>query len=238
MTEPTDDTLDEERIISGYVAYFEPLRPPDELIGEAGEFIEKAAAAEPRLAESLQRSALERLVDAFLVDRRGHAECFSAAHLLGREILRRFGCPFTFDAERKVWILRCGVLALHSRVGTSPGGPTIGECSICGAADFECDHINGEVYDGKRCHRVITRFDLREISLTPRPHDPRCYRLDTVISAREAERRHGGPLAPGETPICEHCATCPGAEGPTSEDLNPEAWQWPTAAESSPDGNG
>jgi hypothetical protein len=84
MTEPSDETLDEERIISGYVAYFEPLRPPDELIGEAGGFIEKAAAAETRLAESLQRSGLERLVDAFLVDRRGHAECFSAAHLLGR----------------------------------------------------------------------------------------------------------------------------------------------------------
>jgi hypothetical protein len=125
MTEPIDDTPD-EHVISGYVAYFEPLRPPDDLTAEAEELIEKAATAEPQLAESLQRTALERLVDAFLVDRDGHAECFSAAHLLGREILERFGCPFTFDAERKVWILRCGVLALHSRLGTSPGVPRSG----------------------------------------------------------------------------------------------------------------
>ena len=84
MTEPTDETLDGPRIISGYVAYFEPLRPPDELTAEAEELVEKASTVEPHLAESLQRTALERLVDAFLVDRRGHAECFSAAHLLGR----------------------------------------------------------------------------------------------------------------------------------------------------------
>jgi hypothetical protein len=232
MADPVDDTRD-GYVISAYVAYFEPLRPPDELRAEAEELIEQAAAAAPRLAESLQRSALERLVDAFLIDRRGHAECFSAAHLLGREILQRFGCPFTFDAEEQAWNLRCGVLALHSRLGVSPGGPTVGECSICGAADFECDHVNGELYDGERCYRLITRFDLKEISLTPRPHDPRCYRLDTVISAREVERRHGGPLARGESPVCEHCATCTGAHGPTDEDLNPEAWAWPPEAQAS-----
>jgi hypothetical protein len=237
MSDQVDDTPD-GYVISGYVAYFEPLRPPDELRAEADELVEQAAAAAPRLAESLQRSALELVVDAFLVDRRGHPECFSAAHLLGRNILQRFGCPFTFDAERQAWVLRCGVLALHSRLGSSPGGPTIGECSICGAADFECDHINGKVYDGERCHRLITRFDLKEISLTPRPHDPRCYRLDTVISAREVERRHGGPLALGETPVCEHCATCTGAQGPTDEDLNPEAWAWPAEAKASLDAGG
>ena len=88
--------------------------------------------------------------------------------------------------------------------------------------------INGEVYDGERCYRLITRFDLKEISLTPRPHDPRCYRLDTVISARAVEREHGGPLAAGEFPVCEHCASCRGVQGPTGcNDLNPEAWAWP-----------
>jgi hypothetical protein len=232
MSDPVDDTRD-AYLISGYVAYFEPLRPPHELRAEAEELIEQAAAAAPRLAESLQRSALERLVDAFLIDRRGHAECFSAAHVLGRDIVQRFGCPLTFDAERQAWILRCGVLALHSRLGLSPGGPTIGECSICGAGDFECDHVNGELYDGERCYRLITRFDLKEISLTPRPHDPRCYRLDTVVSTREVERRHGGPLAAGESPVCEHCATCPGAEGPADDDLNPGAWAWPVETASS-----
>lgn len=237
MSDHADDTPD-AHVISGYVAYFEPLRSPDELRADAAELIERATAAAPRRAESLQRLALERLVDAFLIDRRGHTECFADAHLLGREILRRFGCPFTFDAERQAWILRCGVLALHSRVGSSPGGPTIGACSICGAADFECDHINGEVYDGERCYRLITRFDIKEISLTPRPHDPRCYRLDTVISAREVERRRGRPLAAGESPVCEHCATCPGAQGPTDDDLNPESWAWPAQIAPSVDPGG
>jgi hypothetical protein len=232
MSDHVDDTAD-GYVISGYAAYFEPLRPPDELREEADELVAEASVAPPGRAESLHRLALERLVDAFLIDRRGHAECFAAAHLLGRQILQRFGCPFTFDADRQAWILRCGVLALHSRVGASPGGPTIGQCSICGSADFECDHINGEVYNGKRCYRLITRFDLKEISLTPRPHDPRCYRLDTVISAREVERRHGGPLAAGESPVCEHCAMCRGAQGPADDDLSPDAWAWPGETASS-----
>jgi hypothetical protein len=235
MAEPTDDTPDEQ-IISGYAAYFEPLRPPDELTAEADELIEKAAAAEPRLAESLQRSALERLVDAFLVDRRGHAESFSAAHLLGREILQRFGCPFTFDAEREVWILRCGVLALHSRLATSPGGSTIGECSICGAADFECDHVNGEVYDGKRCHRIITRFDLREISVTPRPHDPRCYRATNRRASPSARTVFGLPTArtaPSLASTQPQTRSCPPFPSAANHPLSPPApgrSGWPTAA--------
>jgi hypothetical protein len=222
MNESARDAADDGRLIAGRVAYYEPLRPPDALIAEADRLVAEATEAKLPGAEGLLREALERLVDAFLVDRRGHAESFTAAHALGRQIVERFGCPFSFEPDGQIWRLRCGVLALHSRIGLSPGGPTIGQCSICAAGDFECDHLNGQVYDGKRCYRLITRFDLKEVSLTPRPYDPRCYRLDDIRSAREVERAHNGPLAPGESLVCEHCLECSGS--PREDDLDPASW--------------
>ena len=119
--------------------------------------------------------------------------------------------------EASVWSVRSPQPA-----GLSPGGSTLGQCSICGAGDFECDHVNGEVYDGARCFRVITRFDLTEVSLVSRPYDPRCYKLDKVIPVSEVERQLGRRPGPGESLACEHCQACVGA--PTDDELNPTAW--------------
>jgi hypothetical protein len=220
VSEATD--TDEGIVISGYFAYYEPLRPPSELIHEA-EILEAAAStADPADQERLLRAAAEHFVDAFLVDRRGHTSAFTEAHRLGRQIATKFGCPYTFDEAQDAWVLKCGIHALHSRLGLSPGGPTIGQCSICGAADFECDHLNGELYDGQQCFRLITHWDLREVSLVTRPYDPRCYRLDRVVSARDAESTRGRPLLAGEAPFCEHCLECTGV--PAEDDLSPETW--------------
>lgn len=218
---PADD---EGVVVSGYVAYYEPLRPAAGYVRE-GARLEANGLTAPncREKERLLRAAAEQYVNAFLVDRVGHRAAFSEAHRLGRQILGEFGCPYMLREDEQSWVLKCGVRALHSRLGLSPGGPTVGQCSICGAADFECDHLNGEIYGGQRCFRLITRWDVREVSLVTRPYDPRCYRLDDVVSARAAERARGRPLLPNEAPACDHCATCRGI--PTEDDLSPEKWE-------------
>jgi hypothetical protein len=221
MSEPTGD--DEGVVISGYVAYYEPLRPAADYMRDAETHESSAAIASGREKERLLRAAAEHYVNAFLVDRVGHRAAFGKAHRLGRQILREFGCPYTLREDGQAWVLKCGVRALHSRLGLSPGGPTLGQCSICGAADFGCDHLNGEVYNGQRCFRLITRWDVREVSLVTKPYDPRCYRLDDVVSVRAAERARGRPLLPNEAPACEHCATCRGI--PSNDDLSPEEWE-------------
>ncbi len=221
-----DEDEDEGLVISGYVAYYEPLRSAREYMQEAAKLEADAHAdAKSHEKEQLLRAAVEQYVNAFLVDRIGHQSAFAAAHRLGRQLLEEFGCPYELDADRTSWVLKCGIHALHSRVGLSPGGPTLGECSICGAADFECEHLNGEIYDGEACFRLITRWDLREVSLVTRPHDPRCYRLDEVVSVRSAERARGRPLLPNEVPVCTHCGGCKGAASET--DLRPETWETP-----------
>ena len=215
-------------LIGGYAAYTSPI--PDALPARLAAVATAEAAAVAigkgeTGAEEQGRQALELLVEAFLLDRGANRDCFTLAHRLGGEIERRFGCPWTFDPGRDAYENACGVLALHNRFGLSPGGPTVGECSICGAGDFECDHVPGRRYGGERAHRVITEFDMREISLVSVPRDPRCYRVHFPKSRQEVEHRHGGPLRPGEKPICTHCRECTGSEGPGADDLDPSRWK-------------
>lgn len=213
--------------IAGYAAYFEPL-PSPKLLSTRGMAMtlraEAALAASDPDAERLARSAIEVLVDAFLADRRGNRACFTLAHKLGQAVNQRFGCRWMYDADSESYSNACGVLALHSRIAVSPGGPAFSICSICAAGDFQCDHVPGRVYQGQRCFREITEWRIEEISLVRIPRDPRCYRVHTPVSKREAERAKGGPLEPDERPICEHCRDCYGTRGPTEEDLDPSAW--------------
>jgi hypothetical protein len=170
---------------------------------------------EPRRAERLLRQAIELMVDAFLLDRRGNADCFARAHEIGALVEERFSCHFQLDEKAQALENPCGILALHSRIGLSPGGRNWGRCSICGAGDFQCDHVPGKTYDGEHCHREIYRWDGDEISLTPRPRDPRCFRTWSPI-----------PIAAvGQRALdCHHCRGCPGRGGATNEDLDPSSW--------------
>lgn len=191
---------DESGLVVGTVAFYDPP-PHPKLARRQGARLDLKAHialhANANDAESVARDAIEHHVDAFLLDRRGNVNSFALAHRLGREIERRFGCRLKFDEGGRYWSMECGVLALHKRLGLSPGGPTLGECSICRARDFECDHIPREVYDGKRCFRIIVEWDLREVSLVPFPKDPRCYRVFPAYSAEEVERVQGRPLGQG-----------------------------------------
>lgn len=214
--------------IVGHAAYFSPV-PAPAAAREAGIEAARAARAAGRNgdadAEQHARAALELLVDAFLVDRVGNSDCFTRAHALGLWINRRFGCRETYDPEDESYVNKCGVLALHSRIALSPGGTTTGICSICGAGDFECDHVSGRLYDGEPCYRTIVEWKLAEISLVRVPHDPRCYRIAVPRAKAEVEATLGKKLAPGESPECHHCATCEGRYGPNADDLDPSRWE-------------
>jgi hypothetical protein len=175
-------------------------------------------------AEQLYREAIEHFVDAFLVDRVGHTACFTDAHAIGRYVTDRYGCPMK-DAGNGYWNTGCGVLALHRRLGTSWGGPTIGHCSVCGAGDLECDHVPGRWYDGVHCHRIVHEAGLREISLVPFPEDPRTYRTEIAATPHEIRAARGRPLLRGEVPLCTHCTSCDAADrGPCEEDIDQSLW--------------
>lgn len=213
--------------VVGHAAYFSPPPPPGPA-RKAG--IEAARAARfagrngETDAEQRARTALELLVDAFLVDRVGNSDCFARAHALGRWINQKFGCRGSFDPEDECYVNKCGILALHSRFAFSPGGTTTGICSICGAADFECDHVSGRTYDGEACRRIIVKWNLAEVSLVRVPYDPRCYRVAVPQTKAEVEAALGKRLAPGELPECHHCKGCKGRYGPSEEDLDPSHW--------------
>lgn len=169
----------------------------------------------PHAAESVLRHALEMLVDAFLLNRRANAPLFADAHRLGALLQERFGCRWRTTENGKNLENPCGVLALHARVGLSPGGRTWGHCSICGADDFQCDHIPGCFYEGVHCFREIYRWDGEEISFTPRPRDPRSFRVWVLVPKAEV---------PQATPVCEHCRYCVGKAGASASDMDPGLW--------------
>jgi hypothetical protein len=219
---------DDETRVSGIAVYFEPLRPAPILARQARRLRYEATMAEQAAdsrAEQLYREAIERFVDAFLVDRAGHAASFTDAHAIGRHVAARYGCPMK-DAGDGYWTTGCGVLALHRRVGASWGGPTVGRCSVCGAGDLECDHVPGRWYEGVHCHRIVYQADLREISLVPFPEDPRTYRMEIARTPREIQAARGRRLQRGEVPLCTHCSEgCDGADrGPQKEDVDQSLW--------------
>jgi hypothetical protein len=185
---------------------------------------EMAARMNSADAEASLRTAIEVLVDAFLADRDANADCFTRAHKLGAEVNKRFGCLWDFDSRDKHFVNKCGILALHKRFGLSPGGATLSVCSICGASDFGCDHVDGEEYEGQRCSWRVSHWNAAEVSVVTIPADPRCYRVQHPVSIAEAEQANGGPLDVGQRPTCNHCALCMGIYGPKDEDLDPSTW--------------
>ncbi len=215
---------------AGRVACYEPLLPARVFAREAKRLrcmafvAERGGAAD---AESLFRRAVERFVDAFLIDRVGHASCFSDAHALGRHVAETYGCPME-SSDDGYWTVSCGVLALHQRLGLSFAGPTLGRCSVCGADDFQCDHLARETYDGVYCYREVHKVDLHEVSVVQFPEDPRCYRLQVARTPKEVQQARGRPLRRGEVPICTHCTECRAVEsGPCREDLDQSLWPSP-----------
>jgi hypothetical protein len=212
-------------VISGMAVYYDPPLAPKALEEEGSKLVARARRdleqGNGEAAETKLREAIERYVDAFLLDRGGHSSAFVVAHRIGAFVSKRFGCPMKSDDGRR-WNTGCGVWALHSRFGSSIGGTTRGNCSICSAGDLECDHIPGQRYDDELCVRIIFKLDLNEISVVPFPEDPRTYRLELSRTTSEIEDMSGEVSQSGAIPTCVHCEVCPGT--PTAEDIDQTLW--------------
>jgi hypothetical protein len=220
-------TRRDQRFLSGTAVYYEPLMPAAQYVKRARRARYEAILAEdrdPQSAEHWYREAIERFVDAFLVDRAGFAWCFTEAHRIGAHVRATYECRVS--REENGWQRRCGVLALHQRVGLSIAGASTGTCSLCGARDFECDHVPGRVYDGRVYVRAVADFDLREISLVQFPNDLRCYGVQPTIPFAEMDERLGRRLRNNEYPICDHCLSCYGSTGgPATDDVDQTLWE-------------
>jgi hypothetical protein len=110
----------------------------------------------------------------------------------------------------------CPVALAHNRVGLSPGYIVrAAECSICGQEPEECHHIKGRDYDGKVCHRVITKAEMLELSLVGRPANPDA-RIDSVgVSEAELRERFGPEFRRGIPVTCDQCLSpCDGVSRP------------------------
>lgn len=203
--------------IGGRAAYYDVPLPPRLLRLRAARSSYLgliALSLAPEHAEGLLREAIELMVDAFLLDRRRNADLFGRAHAIGALVEHHFGCRWAGTTDGEAIGNQCGIFALHSRIGLSPGGRNWGRCGICGADDFQCDHVPGRVYDGQMCRRQIYLWDGDEISFTPRPRDPRCFRVWALLP-RAAAPKDGR---------CRHCCGCVGRAGAAADDLDPSRW--------------
>ena len=164
--------------------------------------------AEPaaRSALSVARSAMDWLEDTDHFD-----EAHDLLHEIGRFIRSTWRCSFGHD-NQGYW-RECPADLAHIRCGMSPG-MVIGasECSICHQEPAECDHINGRVYDGERCYRIITEVkEILEVSLVSRPAQPDA-RIQRVSVSTSDLQDHLGPVwKPGMPVSCDKCLSpCPG----------------------------
>jgi hypothetical protein len=172
------------------------------------------------------RLALDYLVDAFLEDRAGNADLFAICHKAGAVIEQEFGCWFKKDDQGR-YSLPCPIFGLHSRLGFSPAFVTRGHCSLCGASDFECNHIHGRVYDGVRCARVVDEMRLDHMAVTNDPDFAYTFRNHTYFTEAEIIEMVGQDIPPGAGPVSNHCAICYGRNGPRPDDLDTTMWRRP-----------
>lgn len=172
--------------------------------------------------ETLLRSALQDLVDAFLADRVGQSDLFARAHRLGKQ-LSDGDCTYSYDSEKLSYEIRCPVHALHRPVAHSVGWTVLTECSICGAQAFGCDHEHGKRYDEGICRMNVTNIvGFDHLALTANPDFLYTWHQPQTIDARVL-LDEGRIDTIGQELFCRHCASCPGLAGPSDGDLDPIA---------------
>jgi hypothetical protein len=167
-------------------------------------------------AEAKAREALATLRSAmdWLEGTGGFNEAHSELDRAGTFTRETFGCELHLDDDG--YSVTCPVPLAHNRVGMSIGAVVKkSECSICRSDPADCDHINGEEYDGEMCHRIITEADLLEISLVGRPAQPDARIQKISVSVTELRAKLGPEWRPGMPVSCDRCiGECPGITHP------------------------
>ena len=108
---------------------------------------------------------------------------------MGELVEREFGCPYRFNGRG--YFHDCPIRKLHSRVGASVGGTSRSRCSICGADEFDCDHVPGREYDGAYCTREIYDMKIEEVSLTQNPNFPEMFGMQVMTTPAEVRAVQG-----------------------------------------------
>src|SRR5207244_582085 len=104
-----------------------------------------------------------------------------------------------YDTASDCYFSDCPIDGLHSRVGMSAAFTTATQCSICGAQDFECDHVPGRTYEERLCFRKNRHVvATREVSMTPTPDHPETFVQHVGRPRSELEQLMGRTIEPGE----------------------------------------
>jgi hypothetical protein len=150
------------------------------------------ARHETARAKTALLNAQRLLVEAFLEDRKQNARFFVWAHRIGVIREGRQECRWTYDSEHDNFSLECPMQGIHSRVGVSVALISRHTCSICGAGDFGCEHIQGEVYGGLACEWEQTDIWIDHVAITQNPDFTYTFHNSIPRSRREVEEELGG----------------------------------------------
>lgn len=115
--------------------------------------------------------------------------------------------------------------AIHSRVGMSVALISRHKCSICGAGDFGCEHIEGEVYSGVTCGWEQTDIWIDHVAITQDPDFTVTFHNSIPLSRREIEERLGERWEEGKVLLSTHCRDCYGRHLARPDDIDTSLWE-------------
>jgi hypothetical protein len=178
----------------------------------------------PRTQKALL-DAQRLLVEAFLEDRKENARFFVWAHRIGAMREERGECTWTHNPDRDAFSLECPMQAIHSRVGVSVALMSRHKCSVCGAGDFGCEHVAGEVYDGVVCEWRQTDIWLDHVAITQNPDFSYTFHNSIPLSRNEIEEELGQKWQEGDALYATHCRDCYGKYFARPDDIDTSLWE-------------
>lgn len=99
---------------------------------------------------------------------------FESAHELvdevGTLLRRHYSESCILPYRDGAYYRECPVDLAHLRVGLSPEIRVLeSKCSICNLDPEDCDHVPGEMYDGRECVSVITKAEPTAVAIVANP---------------------------------------------------------------------
>ncbi|KUN80355.1 hypothetical protein AQJ66_26830 [Streptomyces bungoensis] len=142
---------------------------------------------------------------------------FESAHELvdevGALLRRHYSDSCTLPYRDGAYYRECPVDLAHQRVGLSPEVRVLeSKCSICNLDPEDCDHLPGEMYDGRECRSVITKAEMTALAIVANPRQ--LVTRPTSIPAgtpAELSAALGPKFRPGVQLCCDRClSACDG----------------------------
>lgn len=150
----------------------------------------RARNLNPKQTKQLLEKALEHL-DLSLNNEPYWAEYLESKGRIERFIHQKFGCEASFDG--KVWQTRCyKVSRALGLFGVSPGMTARYECSICSKDVALCEHLPGQIYDGRVALNVARDIEFDHLSIVNEPRQIGTYIFPRPLTAEML--RHILPL--------------------------------------------